>query len=94
MEVRGECSPTGELPPQPVFEEGFTAKAVGPEVSGFKDPRLAEGPGRARERGGGVASTWDSGSGSPWERRNVTWRRRRGLWVQGKEGLLCGWRGS
>lgn len=46
MGVRGECSPAGELPPRPLFEKGFTARAAGPEVAGFKDPRLAEDPGR------------------------------------------------
>lgn len=64
MEVRGECSPAGEFPPRAVFEKGFAARAVGPKVAGFKDPRLAEDPGRT---GGGwaAASTWDPVSGSP-----------------------------
>lgn len=49
MGVRGEYSRPRERPPaRPLFEEEFTAGAVGPGVAGFKDLRLAKDPGRAR----------------------------------------------
>lgn len=45
MGARGEYS---RPPAQPLFEEEFTAGAVGPEGARFKDLRLAKDPGRAR----------------------------------------------
>ncbi|XP_067561326.1 erythropoietin [Pseudorca crassidens] len=67
MGVRGEYSRPRERPPaRPLFEEEFTAGAVGPGVAGFKDLRLAKDPGRAR--GVGQPSPAGRAGGSPREK--------------------------
>ncbi|KAJ8798811.1 hypothetical protein J1605_016614 [Eschrichtius robustus] len=89
MGVRGEYSRPGERPPaRPLFEEEFTAGAVGPGVAGFKDLRLAKDPGRARGWG---SLHLPAGLGeSPGKSESELETRWRIGGSREKEGRLCG----
>ena len=62
MGVHGEYSRAGRSrPPGSLFERGFSARAIGREVAGFKDRRLVKDPGRGRGVGQPPRASGDLG---------------------------------